>query len=160
MYFSEAIKDVLRAVSSGLQIPVIIILILLIAVTVIMLGSLIAEFFTERAWLKMKIPHIIDAMQGKNADELAEIVKKSGLLKRQKKVAMELITRGTLPQPTREALARQLIFEEENRYAKITRITDIISKVAPMFGLMGTSRWDRDSWPWDREIQRLFPAPC
>ncbi len=136
--FSEAIKDILRAVSSGLQIPVIIILILLILVTVIMLGSLIAEFFSERAWLKMKIPHLIDAMQGKNAEELAEVVKKSGLLKRQKKVAMELITRGTLPQPTREALARQLIFEEENRYAKITRITDIIAKVAPMFGLMGT----------------------
>ena len=72
--FSEAIKDILRAVSSGLQIPVIIILILLILVTVIMLGSLIAEFFSERAWLKMKIPHLIDAMQGKNAEELADIL--------------------------------------------------------------------------------------
>ncbi len=136
--FSEAVKDILRAVSSGLQIPVIIILILLIAVSIVMMGSLIAEFFSERAWLKMKIPHLIDAMQGKDQEELAEIVKKSGLLKRQKKAAMELITRGQLPAPTREALARQLIFDEENRYAKITRITDIVAKVAPMFGLMGT----------------------
>lgn len=136
--FSEAIKDILRAVSSGLQIPVIVILLLLIAVTVIMLGSLIAEVFSERMRLKVKIPHLIDEMQEKSQDELAEIIKKSGLLKRQKKAAMELIMRGQLPEATREALARQLIFEEENRYAKITRMTDIIAKVAPMFGLMGT----------------------
>ncbi len=136
--FSEAVKNVLRAVSSALQIPTIVILLLLILVTVIMLGSLLAEYLTERRLLKAKIPLLIDQMQEKTPWELEEIIKKSGLLKRQKKAARELIIRTGLPDATREALARQLIFEEENRYAKITRITDLVAKIAPMFGLMGT----------------------
>ena len=136
--FSEAVKNVLRAVSSALQIPTIVILLLLILVTVIMLGSLLAEYLTERRLLKAKIPHLIDQMQEKTPWELEGIIKKSGLLKRQKKAARELIIRAGLPDATREALARQLIFEEENRYAKITRITDLVAKLAPMFGLMGT----------------------
>lgn len=136
--FSEAVKDVLRAVSSALQMPTITILLLLILVTVIMLGSLLAEYFTERRRLKVRIPLLIDQMQNKTAAELEQILSKSGLLKRQKKAAKELIIREALPEATREALARQLIFEEENRYAKITRITDLVAKIAPMFGLMGT----------------------
>lgn len=136
--FSEGVKDILRAVSSGLQTPTIVILILLLLITILMLGSIIAEVFSERARLKAKIPQIIDEMQEKSQAELEAIIEKSGLLKRQKKAAHELIIRGKLPEATREALARQLIFEEENRYAKITYITDMVAKIAPMFGLMGT----------------------
>ena len=136
--FSEAVKDVLRAVSSALQIPTIVILILLIIITVVMLGSIIGEFFTERRTLKARIPLLIDDMQGKSADDLAEVIKHSGLLKRQKKAALELISRSAYPDATREALARQLLVDDENRYASITRITDLVSRVAPMFGLMGT----------------------
>lgn len=136
--FSEAVQDVLRAVSSAMQTPTIVILLLLILITVLMLGSVIAEFFTERRTLKAKIPQLIDEMQEKNAEQLAVVIRKSGLLKRQKKAAMQLIIREKLPAATREALARQLIFDEENRYARISRITDLVAKVAPMFGLMGT----------------------
>ena len=135
---SEFVKDVLRAVSSSLQIPTIVVLIILIAIVIIMLGSFIGEFFTERRTLKAKIPVLIDELQGKNADELQDIIKKSRLLKRQKKATIELIVRGGYSDATREALARQLIADEENRYAKITKVTDLIAKIAPMFGLMGT----------------------
>lgn len=136
--FSEAVKDILRAISSSLQIPVIVILILLILITVVMLGSILAEYFSERRRLKVRIPQLIDDLQEKSQEEIIKIIESSGLLKRQKKAALELVVRGKLPEATREALARQLIFEEENRYAKITRTTDIIAKIAPMVGLMGT----------------------
>lgn len=135
---SEFVKDVLRAVSSSLQIPTIVVLIILVAIVVIMLGSFIGEFFTERRTLKAKIPVLIDELQGKNADELQAIIKKSRLLKRQKKAIIELVVRGGYSDATREALARQLIADEENRYARITKVTDLIAKIAPMFGLMGT----------------------
>lgn len=135
---SEFVKDVLRAVSSGLQVPTIIVLIILIIIVVVMLGSFIGEFFTERRTLKAKIPALIDEMQGKNAEELQTVIKKSRILKRQKKAALELIVRSSYSDATREALARQLISDEENRYAKITKVTDLIAKIAPMFGLMGT----------------------
>lgn len=135
---SEAVRDILRAVSSSLQIPAIIILLILILITIIMLGSFVAEIFSERRALKADIPKLVDSMQGKSNTELKKIVEESGLLKRQKKAALEVIDRIAYPDNTREALARQLLADEENRYAKITRITDLIAKVAPMFGLMGT----------------------
>ena len=135
---SEIIKDVLRAVASSLQIPTIIILLLLILATIVLLGTFIAEFFTERKALKVNIPALIDEMKGKNTTELDEVVSGSGLLKRQKEAAHELIVRIKYPNDTREALARQIISDEESRYNKITKFTDIIARVAPMFGLMGT----------------------
>ena len=49
-----------------------------------------------------------------------------------------MIVRIKYPNDTREALARQIISDEESRYNKITKFTDIIARVAPMFVLMGT----------------------
>ena len=135
---SELVKDILRLVSSSLQIPTIVILIILIAIAVIMLGSIVVEAVTERRKLKEDIPKLIDRMQGKKADELEEVINESGLLKRQKAACRELISRSNLPADTREALARQLLADEEAHYAKITKVTDLIARVAPMFGLMGT----------------------
>ena len=43
---TSAVKEMLRAVASGLQIPTIIILLLLIALTAVLLGSLVVEYFT------------------------------------------------------------------------------------------------------------------
>ena len=135
---SDIVKEVLRAVSSALQVPTIIILILLILLTVVMLGSFVAEIFTERKSLKMNIPKLVDDLQGKSPAQMKEVIEKSGLLKRQKAAVQELISRPDYADDTREALARQLIADEESRYAKITKITDLTARVAPMFGLMGT----------------------
>lgn len=135
---SHVVTDVLRIVASSLQIPTIIILLLIILATICLLGSFVAEFFTERKALKVNIPKLIDDMQGKNTTELDEIIKGSGLLKRQKEAAHELIARIKYPNDTREALARQILSDEESRYSKITKATDLIARVAPMFGLMGT----------------------
>ncbi|MCI7146414.1 MAG: MotA/TolQ/ExbB proton channel family protein [Clostridiales bacterium] len=135
---SEALKDALRAVSSGLQIPTIIILIALIVIAVLMLGSVIAEFISERKALRVSIPELIDGIQGKNMSEMKNIILSSNLLKRQKKACEMLIDRIKYPDNTREALARQLLADEESRFNRITKITDIVARVAPMFGLMGT----------------------
>ena len=43
---AETVTDILRLISSSLQIPTIVILIILIIVAIIMLGSIIAEAFT------------------------------------------------------------------------------------------------------------------
>lgn len=135
---SELVKGILRAVSSGLQIPTIIVLILLILLTILMLGSFIAEIVTERRSLKMNIPKLVDELQGKTSAQMKDIIAVSGLLTRQKAAVQELISRVSYPEDTREALARQLIADEESRYNKITKITDLTARVAPMFGLMGT----------------------
>ena len=136
--FSNAVIDVLRALANSMKIPTIIILLLLIATTIVMLGTLIAEFFTERRHLKVKIPDLIAEMQGKSIEDLYVVIDKSGLLKRQKTAVCKLLDMSDLPETEREALGRQLLFDEQNRYEKITKVTDLIARVAPMFGLMGT----------------------
>ena len=135
---SEVVKGILRVVSSGLQIPTIIILILLILLTIFMLGTFFAEMLTERKSLKLNIPKLVDDLQGKSTSEMKDIIASSSLLARQKTAVQELISRVTYPEDTREALARQLIADEESRYNKIIKITDLTARVAPMFGLMGT----------------------
>ena len=135
---TSAIKEMLRAVASGLQVPTIVILLILVALTVVLLGSLVGEYFTERKQLSGSIPELIDALQGKDGRELAAVIENSGLLQRQKAAVLELVQRENLPLDTRIALAKKLLLDEEKHYVGRVRISDLISKIAPMFGLMGT----------------------
>lgn len=135
---STLIKDVLRNITSFLQIPTIIILLLLIAAAVFMIGSILVEVLTDRRRLKAKIPKVIDDIQGMSSAELDQYFRKCGLLKRQKKALHELIARENLPDNSREALARELLFEEQSHYERVTKVSDVIARIAPMFGLMGT----------------------
>ena len=135
---ANAVKEMLRAVASGLQVPTIVILLILVALTVVLLGSLVVEYFTERKQLSGSIPELIDALQGKNGRELAAVIENSGLLQRQKAALLELVQRENLPLDTRIALAKKLLLDEEKHYVGRVRISDLISKIAPMFGLMGT----------------------
>lgn len=135
---SDLVKDVLRVITSSLQVPTIIILLLLVAAGVFMIGSIIVELLTDRRRLKAKIPQVVDDIQGMDSVQLDQYIQKCGLLKRQKRALHELITRENLPDNSREALARELLFEEQSHYEKLTKITDVISRIAPMFGLMGT----------------------
>ena len=135
---TSAVKEMLRAVASGLQVPTIVILLILVALTVVLLGSLVVEYFTERKQLSGSIPELIDALQGKDGRELAAVIENSGLLQRQKAALLELVKRENLPLDTRIALAKKLLLDEEKHYVGRVRISDLISKIAPMFGLMGT----------------------
>lgn len=135
---TSAVKEMLRAVASGLQVPTIVILLILVALTVVLLGSLVVEYFTERKQLSGSIPELIDALQGKDARGLAAVIENSGLLQRQKAAVLELVQRENLPLDTRIALAKKLLLDEEKHYVGRIRVSDLISKIAPMFGLMGT----------------------
>ena len=135
---SGAVKDILRVITSSMQIPTIIILLILIGAAVFMLGSVIAEFFTDHRKLKTSIPYLIDELQDASSQEMVRIIDSAAILVRQKEALKYLVRRVSYPDDTREALARQLIADEEARYRKITRVTDIIARIAPMFGLMGT----------------------
>ena len=135
---SNAVIDTLRLIAGSLQIPTIIILLLLILLTIIMLGGFIVELFTERRVLKVSIPELVDSLHGKSIREVEEIIDNSGLLKKQKEAYQEVVKRTALPDDLREALARQMAADEEYRYRRTVKVTDLIARIAPMFGLMGT----------------------
>lgn len=135
---SEAVKDVLRVIAESLQTPTIIILIILIAISVVMLGGIITEYFTDHRKLKTSIPGLIDRLQDKSSAEMERVIEDAEILKRQKSALIYLLRRISYSDDTREALARQLMADEEARYRKITRVSDMVARISPMFGLMGT----------------------
>jgi len=134
---SDKMSETLRIVAEGLRTPVIIVLLLLIALTVALFGTLIAELFTERLRMTAKLPRLIEALRDKNRLR-EEAITSSGLLKRQKTALLQLIKYEGISSVKHEALARRLLFEEQNRYDRIVQISDIIARIGPMAGLMGT----------------------
>ena len=80
----------------------------------------------------------MDDLHGKSIQEVEKIIDGSGLLPRQKKAYQEVVKRTALPDDLREALARQMAADEEYRYRRTVKVTDLIARIAPMFGLMGT----------------------
>jgi biopolymer transport protein ExbB/TolQ len=137
MFSSANLSNALRAVASALQTPVMIVLLFMLAVTVVMLGTFLAEIFTERLRLKVKLPALVDRLK-ESGTPVADTITGSGLLARQKKALLELTKHLELTPPMREALAVRLITAEREYYDVITKITDVITRIGPMFGLLGT----------------------
>lgn len=128
----------MHTVVNLLETPVILILLLLMAVGLVVAGSFVVEYFTEHRRMKEKIPAFITELEGKSADKQKELIEASGLLTRQKKALLELLDQSHMPAECRESLAAQLLYEEESHYQRIVQFTDIIVRIAPMFGLLGT----------------------
>jgi biopolymer transport protein ExbB/TolQ len=132
------LKDAIHVISSGLLVPTILILLLFIAWLVIELGGLLMEIFIERRRKKINVPELIDAFQEKNEEEILGEIERSCLFRRQKAALNELIRHSKLPATSLKALARRLLTGEELHYARITNRTDLVVRLGPMFGLMGT----------------------
>ncbi len=131
------LRETMHTISTGLLMPTIAILLLLLAVSVIELGGLLAETLTERR-RKVNVPDLIEAFQGKEAGEIMVEVEHSGLFLRQKAALSELLKHSNLPAASLQALARRLLAGEELHYAKITTRTDLVARLGPMLGLMAT----------------------
>ncbi|MDR2770533.1 MAG: MotA/TolQ/ExbB proton channel family protein [Clostridiales Family XIII bacterium] len=136
MFTGENLSNTLRAVASALQTPVIAILLLLMAVTLFMLGSLVVEAFTERAYLRARLPAFADALRESGATEA--VIEDSGLPARQRRILSELTKHPALSPAMRESLAVRLVAAERARCEGLVRITDLIARLGPMFGLLGT----------------------
>ena len=114
------------------------ILLVLMVATVIVAGTFVFEFFVEHRKLKADIPKLIETMNRAKANELTDLIDKNKLLPRQKKALHRLIEADEMDGDTREIYASQLLFEEEEHYQKYLRWPQMISKLGPMFGLLGT----------------------
>lgn len=133
----SSINDMLRAIAGSMEYPVIILLLVLIATTLVCAGSMVSEIFTEHRHLKVKMPQLMDALKGETGD-IAYTIQVSGLLRIQKDVLIELTRHPELTPQMREALAVRLLEEEQSRFNKRVMLTDLSSKIGPMLGLLGT----------------------
>ena len=133
--FGENLSNILRTICSALETPVVFLLIVLIAASLMLLGSLIVEIFTERRHLKVHLPELVDKLWEKEQDT-AECIESSGLLKRQKKALVEITKHPEITEVMREALAVRLLEEEKSHFDRIVKLSDTVAKLGPMFGLL------------------------
>lgn len=131
------LNNTLRILANALRVPVIILLILLVFMTVVLIGVVIGEYFTEHRHLTVELPKLLDRMNEEDAD-LETCIKQSGLLKRQKKALLEVTKHPELSELMLEALAVRLLQTEQEVYDNRVKISDLIAKLGPILGLMGT----------------------
>lgn len=135
---TELFSDALHAVSQALQVPVIIILLLLIVISIVCLGGAIVEGLTDRRHLKHNMPAMLAEMEGKSTDDLRQIVNETKILQRYKKELLQLIENKSRSDDTLCTMAQSYLNREDITAKKTVEITDVISKLGPMIGLMGT----------------------
>ena len=137
MLTEQTLTDALRTIASALETPVILILLLLIAAAIAMLGTLIAECFTERRYFNRDLPRLLSELEAQNAP-LYDVISNAKLLKSQRSILLTISSKTDLSPLKREALAGDLIAAEKARYELRIKITDLVMKLGPMFGLLGT----------------------
>lgn len=132
--------QMLRSIINSLQSPVIILLLTMIALTILLLGTLAAELFIERIHLKVngrRLPNMVEAIH-KYPGAINDTINGSDLLKRQKELLREIISHPDLTPSERESLAVRLVERQQAIYDRRVKVTDLIAKTSPMLGLMGT----------------------
>ena len=130
------VTDVMHTVASSLRVPVIVLLLLLALFMIVMVGMLVAEFFTERRYFRLNVPKLVDDLRA--SDDPVAVVRESGMLRRQKNALYELLNHPHATEIDREAMAMNIVAQEQAIFDNRVKVTDFISKVAPMLGLMGT----------------------
>ena len=135
----EFLTGSLDVISQSLTIPVLVILLVIVIITIIALGGVIAEYTSRR---KVPVGTIRDLIYEINAAEsqekLKSVISNAKIPKSQKKVLTEIASSESLGDTSREALARKLFEYEEEKTLSLLQKTDIITRIGPTLGLMGT----------------------
>ena len=136
---SEILTSGLNMIAQSLQIPVIIFLVIFAFFAVVTLGSLIAEYTSRKKVSPEALEKLIYAISNaQSSDELMNVIKNAKLYDNQKVILVKILRGDSLTAQTRETLARKLVeFEEANSAKRIER-TDIVTRIGPTLGLMGT----------------------
>ena len=136
---SDLLTSALNVVSQSLQIPVIVFLLIFAVYAVITVGGLISEYSSRKEVPVRLIKDLIfQISRTEDVSEIEDIVKTANIPKNQKRVLINIARSGELKKDSREALAEKLIENEEDIIEKKLQKTDIVTKIGPTLGLMGT----------------------
>lgn len=129
----------LNLISQSLLIPVVIILLVFVVVVVISLGGLIYEYTSRTKVSVDDVSNLIlKISDSESVDSMKSAIANSPIPKLQKDILIKIASTENMSPNTREAFARKLIENEEGLTDKSLEITDIITRIGPTLGLMGT----------------------
>ncbi|MBQ3322398.1 MAG: MotA/TolQ/ExbB proton channel family protein [Firmicutes bacterium] len=87
--------------------------------------------------MKYSLPKVLDDLK-ENSNKLEESILISGLLARQKEALIELTRHPSFDEEMLSSLADNIIEHEQAHYNRVLSFTNLVSKLAPMTGLLGT----------------------
>lgn len=133
------LTSLLNVISQSLLIPVLVILLICAFYVIIALGSLIAEYTSRKIVSVEEIDNLIENIdKSTTVSEAKGYILKADINKSQKKILNEILDKEELSLDSREVIATRLVEQREEIVDKRLRRTDIIVRVGPTLGLMGT----------------------
>lgn len=135
---SNILTSTLDLVSQSLQIPVIIFLLLFAVAVVVLLGGLIREFRHRKTISNAEMKNLISGISNAGSEsEMLNIIENSEIPNSQKNDLKEIIS-SDMDMESKIALAKKLVSSREKKLEKRLSYTDIITRIGPTLGLMGT----------------------
>jgi len=136
---SEILSSSLHVIAQSLLIPVIIGLLLFMLYSIISFGGLISEYTSRVKYNVKEIESVIRSISNPGSPEkVISVVENSNMPQSYKDILINLASNSDLGEKSREALARKLIENEELKAAKSLEKTDMVTRLGPTLGLMGT----------------------
>jgi biopolymer transport protein ExbB/TolQ len=136
----SGINSTIHSISTLLEAPAIVVLIVAVVVAAGELGSAVIEFFAFRLGRAPDAGRVLRAIYGRGPGEQRRALVAEPFLRTQRVVFEGLLAgkEGELPPGELRLLAIQLLAGEEARMERVMQVTDIVARIAPMFGLMAT----------------------
>ncbi len=136
---SDMLGAALHVISQSLLIPVIVGLLAFMIYAIVSFGGMLSEYSSRTKFDVGQIEKIIkDISNPCTPEHIMEVIEKSDLPKNHKEILVNLAGSTNIGSKSREAFARKLIENEENKIAKSLEKTDIVTRLGPTLGLMGT----------------------
>lgn len=136
---TEILTSFIHIVSESLLAPVVIILVIFLIYAILSFGGFLNEWFTKKPLKSDGLESLLqDISKSNSPDELISVVNASSLYKEQKEILVKITNNYNLGLEARKAFASKLIEEEESNLVKVTSKTDILVRLGPIFGLLGT----------------------
>ncbi|AMD16722.1 flagellar motor protein MotA [Methanobrevibacter sp. YE315] len=136
---TETLTSLIHILSESLLTPVIILLVISVIIVILSFGGVINEYISRKPISSKELEDLIRKVSfSNNVSEMKSVIEKSNLFDYQKEILVRIANNHDIGSDARKALASELISSEETRLIKKTNKTDILIKVGPILGLLGT----------------------
>ncbi len=136
---TEILTSFIHIVSESLLAPVIIVLVIFLILAILFFGGFLNEMFTKKPLKSQGLANLLQKINDVGSpEEIISVVESSDLYQEQKDVLVSISRNHNLGPEARRAYAAKLIEEEQTKLMSLTSKTDVLVRLGPIFGLMGT----------------------
>lgn len=136
---TETLTSLIHIISESLLTPVVILLVVSIIIVLLAFGGIINEYISRKPIKSNELEELIRNISfSSDVSQMINKINESNLFDFQKNILIRIANNHDIGPDARKALAGDLISEEETRLIKNCNKTDILVKVGPNLGLLGT----------------------